>query len=221
MIAVGNNTITNAYLGDKVIKSVYLGTNKLFTNLPYDAEIEYLEVTENGPYIDTGFFPTYKTRVVADVQTAGVHGFLFGARGTSSSTSPTQFVFGVTGTTSFRTDYFGTSKTATVTNTTHRAIIDKNANVTNAFDATVTNTAVSSGSVAYPMYIFVFNNAGTPASSYGLMKLYSFKIYNDDGSLARDFIPVRTGTEGCLYDKVEKKIYKNVGTGAFVLGADK
>lgn len=188
--------------------------------LPYTSEIEYLEVTANGPYIDTGFYPTYKTRVVADVQTAGVHGFLFGARATSSSTSPNQFVFGVTGTTGIRTDYFGTTKTASVGSTTVRTVIDKNANVTTAFGVTTTNTAVSSGVVYDTMYIFIFNNAGVPASSYGLMKLYSFKIYNNDGSLARDYIPVRVGSEGALYDKVNGELYYNAGTGAFVLGPD-
>lgn len=57
MIAVGNNTITNAYLGNQFIKSVYLGTNKLFTSLPYDAEIEYIESVNADAYIDTGFMP--------------------------------------------------------------------------------------------------------------------------------------------------------------------
>lgn len=188
--------------------------------LPYTSEIEYLEITANGPYIDTGFWPTYKTRVVADVQTAGVHGFLFGARGTNASNSPTQFVFGVTGTSGMRTDYFGTTQNASVGSTTIRTVIDKNANVTTAFGVTTTNTAVSSGVVAFPMYIFIFNNAGTPALSYGLMKLYSFKIYNNDGSLARDYIPVRVGSEGALYDRVYGELYYNAGTGAFVLGPD-
>lgn len=188
--------------------------------LPYTSEIEYLEVTENGPYIDTGFWPTYKTRVVADVQTAGVHGFLFGARGTNSSTSPTQFVFGVTGIRGMRTDYFGTTQSPNVYDSTVRGVIDKNANVTTAFGATTTNTVVSSGFVTFPMYIFIFNNAGTPGASYGLMKLYSFKIYNNDGSLARDYIPVRVGSEGALYDRVYGELYYNAGTGAFVLGPD-
>lgn len=218
-VRVGNE----GALFDKVEGKLYTsaGTGSFSYHSYYDSEIEYLEITENGPYIDTGFFPTYKTRVVADVQTAGVHGFLFGARGTSSSTSPTQFVFGVTGTSGIRTDYFGTTQNASVGSTTVRTVIDKNANVTTAFGVTATNTAVSSGFVSYPMYIFNFNNAGTPASSYGLMKLYSFKIYNNDGSLARDYIPVRVGSEGALYDKVYKELYYNSGTGAFVLGPDK
>lgn len=188
--------------------------------LPYTSEIEYLEITANGPYIDTGFFPTYKTRVVADVQTAGVHGFLFGARGTNASNSPTQFVFGVTGTSGIRTDYFGTTQTASVGSTKVRTVIDKNANVTTAFGVTTTNTAVSRGVVYDTMYIFIFNNAGVPASSYGLMKLYSFKIYSDSGDLVRDYIPVRVGSEGALYDKVYGELYYNAGTGAFVLGPD-
>ena len=49
-------------------------------------------------------------------------------------------------------------------------------------------------------------------------RLYYCKIYNGD-TLVRDFVPVIDGSNiACLYDKVEKKCYYNVGTGTFSYG---
>lgn len=38
--------------------------------------------------------------------------------------------------------------------------------------------------------------------------------------VVRDFIPVRVGDVGYMYDRVSGKLFGNAGTGAFVLGAD-
>ena len=54
--------------------------------------------------------------------------------------------------------------------------------------------------------------------TYG--KWYSAKIYNGD-VLVRDFIPVRIGRTGYLYDRVSDALFGNAGTGAFLLGPDK
>ena len=42
-----------------------------------------------------------------------------------------------------------------------------------------------------------------------------------DGVLVRDYIPVRIGTTGYMYDKVSKQLFGNSGRGAFYLGPDK
>ncbi len=47
-----------------------------------------------------------------------------------------------------------------------------------------------------------------------------FKILRG-GVLLRDFIPVRVGTTGYLYDKVSKQLFGNQGSGSFVVGPDK
>lgn len=45
------------------------------------------------------------------------------------------------------------------------------------------------------------------------------KIWNGD-TLVRDFIPVRVGNIGYMYDKVSGKLFGNKGTGNFILGPD-
>lgn len=69
----------------------------------------------------------------------------------------------------------------------------------------------------FNIYVFKFNNGGTPAGG-GHGKLYYFKIYDND-VLIRDFIPVldMSGTP-CMFDKVEAKFYYNQGTGQFIAG---
>ena len=51
------------------------------------------------------------------------------------------------------------------------------------------------------------------------IKIYYFKIY-DNGVLVRDFIPVRVGTTGYMYDSVSGRLFGNDGTGDFIVGAD-
>jgi len=50
--------------------------------------------------------------------------------------------------------------------------------------------------------------------------VHIYEIKKGD-SIVADFIPVRVGSEGCLYDRVRKTIFHNEGTGDFVLGSDK
>ena len=50
-------------------------------------------------------------------------------------------------------------------------------------------------------------------------KIYYCKIW-DNEILVRDFIPVRAGETGYMYDKVSGELFGNVGTGEFILGPD-
>ena len=42
----------------------------------------------------------------------------------------------------------------------------------------------------------------------------------NNGVLVRDFIPVRVGQTGYLYDRITRRLFGNKGTGSFVLGPD-
>lgn len=41
------------------------------------------------------------------------------------------------------------------------------------------------------------------------------------GVVIREMIPVRTGSIGCLYDSISGQLFRNAGTGAFIIGPDK
>lgn len=57
------------------------------------------------------------------------------------------------------------------------------------------------------------------------IKMYSMQIYDKgvsaDGTLVRDFIPVRVGDVGYLYDRLSGQLFGNSGTGEFIIGPDK
>ena len=52
------------------------------------------------------------------------------------------------------------------------------------------------------------------------MRIYSSSMSNENGHVF-DLVPFRVGNVGYLFDKVTKKLFKNQGTGAFILGPDK
>ena len=60
---------------------------------------------------------------------------------------------------------------------------------------------------------------------YSEIKMYSMQIYDKgvsaDGTLVRDFFPVRVGDVGYLYDRVSCQLFGNSGTGEFIIGPDK
>ena len=51
-------------------------------------------------------------------------------------------------------------------------------------------------------------------------RLYNLKIWNNTTELVRNFIPIRIGQIGYLFDKVTNQLFSNSGTGDFTLGPD-
>lgn len=182
--------------------------------------LEYIQ-SRGTQYVNSCFNPRYNTRIVMDV--GGVPNqspqMFFGSKNADSATASLQFSLFRNSATTIRSDYFSTNAAVTVADTTGRTTIDKNANVVTMYGVTLTNTAVSSGEVPYPLYIMALNTAGSvtaPATG----KLYSCQIY-DNGTLTRDYIPVRywNGMAG-LYDKANDLFYPPQGTGYFTEGPE-
>lgn len=189
---------------------------KVKTKVEY-TELSYIEST-GTQYVDTGFKPKYNTRVVMDV--SGVpasSNYLFGARGTSSSTSANQFGFYRSTATAIRSDYFGTNQSGTVSDATVRTVVDKIANVATAYGLTLTNTAVATGEVPCTLSLFGLNTSGT-VEVLSTMTLHSCQIYDGD-ILIRDYIPALDNNNiVCLFDKVNYEFVYNAGTGSFIAG---
>ena len=180
--------------------------------------LEYIEST-GTQYIDTGFNPNNNTRVVLDFEPTAAYSSIvgiFGIRDTSSGTAANMFVFWNNGANTFRTDYFGTQKTMTVSTLLARQTVDKDKNLTTIGSVSASNTA-STGQCSNNLYLFCTNNAGT-ANYFAKLKLYSCQIY-DNGTLIRDYIPCQTtsGVAG-LWDDVNSQFYQNAKTGSFIAG---
>lgn len=188
-------------------------------SLPYDAEVEYLEST-GTQWIDTGivgvgglsielhFTPVYPT--VTSYQD------YFGA-------SDGDNVKG------YRCRNYGTTEWRAAINAGGMAdysvpLIDSVNKLSFSQGAVSVNGVIyfSAGSsyTTYSLYLFAFNNGGSVYRK-SAMRLH---LFNVAGQI--DLVPVRFTneqgvSEGAMYDRVSGQLFRNQGTGAFVIGPDK
>ena len=170
-------------------------------------------------YIDLDLKPTSNTRVECDVQVYEWSSFatIFGCRNASSQTASQAYSINVPDANTFRSDYFGDSKSVSVNSHLNRVEIIKNKNVVSITgdneNASIIN-ANTTGESTYNLYLFAMNNVGS-ASLFVKARLYSCKVYEGD-MLIRDLVPSKdaNGTIG-LYDKITNIFFTNKGTGIF------
>ena len=185
-------------------------------------QVEYIE-SSGTQYIDTGFYPKYNSRVELDVSDfTNTTAILFGSKDADSATATNQFSVYRNSSSAIRCDYFGTNVSMSISDTTSKTTVIRDANVVTAWGVTATNTAVTSGSVSYPMMLLTLNTAGTyPMGNPAICKVYGCRIYDGGltGSLVRNYVPVvNSSGEAGLYDLVTMTFYGNAGTGAFTAG---
>ena len=180
--------------------------------LPYDAEVEYLEST-GTQWIDTGYTKSQCPYFSLDVQPliTNVDSGMFGAYTDGYSV---QQLLG-------RWRWFDGGWTLTdipvdITRTTN---ITKNANGW-FVDGEITKTSSGTrGNLSLVLFGINFKNGvNSGAKSLRVNKL---SLFDKNSSLVADFIPVRVGTVGYLYDRVSDQLFGNAGTGAFIIGPDK
>jgi hypothetical protein len=201
--------IKNALLPEGVVKKIAVGGQTLWK--AYDAEVEYLQST-GTQYIQISSTPSVGRKMVID--------FSFEMNLASQDTM--MYFYGT------QLYYRNASGRVRVWNTKSAgdiSIYNFGTRIMVELELTQSNTivrAIGASSISTPLYyagycitIFSWANGQYPSAS----KLYNFKDYFNN-VLVRDFIPVRIGTTGYLYDKVQGKLYGNSGTGSFTLGPD-
>lgn len=198
----------------------------------YDSEIEFLQST-GTQCINTGVPTTLPIVVEVDFEFASIAGnnVVFGSVMPSSSYSNRCFL--VTSSTGGNYLSLGVSENYINPKTNVWAInsgIRYKANF--GFSSTGCSLEINgqtiysdstsrSLSTNYNIYVFARNNADTIGSdTYSMIKLYGMKIWTNN-HLVRNFIPVRKYIHGHLYDSVTNSLFGNIGSGDFVLGADK
>lgn len=193
--------------------------------IPYDAEVWYIENT-NMQYIDTGFKPNQDTRIVAKMKclTNNTYPRLFGA-GMYNAKGGVQIDFEQYITGNLKIKYGGNTGWTTVSSVRgdyNVHIYDYNKNVFYFDGEQVSSATYSSFQSTSNLGIFNYINGNTSGGTHESFKgaLFYFQIYDND-VLIRDFIPVRVGQVGYLYDKVSGKLFGNAGTGSFSIGPDK
>ena len=218
---LGTNKIVD--IDSKNVQSLSKDTEWIFQFVPGPklpsgyTELEYIQ-SSGTQYIDTGFKPNQDTRVVTKfdmIQTDTAWRKLWGS---GSGSYNLDFALWNDGTTKLQS-YYGTKTNSAVPITSMSLNVDANKNIWEYSGETITFDK-NNFTCAYSMYIFNVNKDNSSAYLPGMMKLYFFKIYNNE-VLVRDFIPCKnpSGAIG-LYDTVNNKFYQNVGSGTFIAGPE-
>ena len=195
----------------------------IITTPPYDAEIEYLQST-GTQWIDTNIVLTKNYAITIDCAVISGSSFptVLGASEIDLWSVPIAFnnsggpYTQVGGARSFATLYstnkFG-SKIVSYTcsgNGSEQYISDREKSVYNSISGDLSTLS---------MYMFA-RHRYDGVGNYATAKIGKVSI-TIGGILRRDYIPVRVGNVGYMYDKVSGKLFGNAGTGSFVLGPDK
>ena len=192
--------------------------------LPYDAKVEYL-ATDGLSWIDTGIPMSSGGEVIAE------HMFVVSStkRQLMGSNTSRQY-YGVTtsGYIEFGALNVNASTVLASANTIY-TISYKAENGDNICSIYSGGSLLFQKSGAYNSLsgnFIIFNVGGGSRFQFiSGNRIYSFKMLLG-GVLVRNFIPVRftnelSQSEGAMYDRVSGQLFRNQGTGAFIIGNDK
>lgn len=194
--------------------------------LPYDAEVEYLEST-GSQYIDTGIIPLITDYIYIE----------FYLLSPLSSVDGAGSVYGTMD--SWRHGAYGLIYVPVKgrvfplrgNHNPGNGILVNNKNQQDVWQSlTLDNTTFTGYGLTtiitdnpsdclYSGYIFCSSVHGSAYGVDGRKRVRKF-LHKRNGELIMDFIPVRVGTTGYMYDRVSGQLFGNSGTGEFILGPD-
>lgn len=169
-------------------------------------KLEYIEST-GTQYISTGITPTENTKVVIEFSSSSSSGVVFGQ---DSGYKVNAFMFAMT-----VVVFDSTKKDISISaNAKHTVqVAPKAFKVDNGSSQYIYANKVNA---AYPMFLFGNNRKGKFSEGVA-MKLYSFKVYENDVLIA-DYIPCKQGNAVGLYDDVAGAMNLPLGAGDFTAG---
>lgn len=206
-------------IGTTNIDKICIGNTLYWQRQAQVAHMELAYLQSSGTQsINTGILGKsgLKVEIKASFLAPSSTAFLFGSR---ANTYTNCFVL-LTMNSHIRTDY-GTSSNYEISDTlltsTNPYVIVKDQNLTyidGVLKSTLTQATFSN---AYPMFLFSANTTGATSTSIKA-KIYYCKIWDSNGTLLRDFIPVNKDGVCCMHDKVTMGYFYNQGTGEFIGG---
>jgi hypothetical protein len=216
------------YLYDRVSGTLFGNANStgsfaVGNDVPYNAEVEYIEC-DGSAYINTGVNTASTTSFDFSLYLPQFTNFnpspwLFGSR---SEANQGQMAVLVNSSSSSHWRY-GTKSNISLPflgggDYLMSNVGDSQTLVVNGTSYSVTAQTFTTN---YEFDIFCLNVNGTHSGFATGMRFKRGKMYQS-GTLVRDYIPVRVGQIGYLYDKVSGTLFGNANnTGAFIIGNDK
>lgn len=237
MSKIGTADIKGIMLGSTEISKAYLGSEIVYQKsspLPYDAEIEWLESSGNGG--SSGQVINSNVLIPANCRHVEYHfKFLFvkNQKGVlcghqkSGYGNPRTYLFYSKNARYTRDFYAGNllgnvyinpqevvEGYVTLDEDTGKLCFYRNGTLSNEF--TMSGSALNRN---YPIRFFGGSYANK-LDDLASIRMWKFSIIHGS-NLVRDYIPVRVGQVGYMYDKVSGQLFGNAGTGNFTLGSDK
>ena len=221
-----HNKGTGAFLGGSDTGPSIVLASRVFGKdpaPPYDAQVEYIE-SSGTQWIDTGFTPNQNTSAKFKVMNLAVTGSCI--VGYQAGNDSQDWRFFNYNTAVYMDVWSGRTNSGTGrcnSNTWYEFEVG-NLYVKNLSTGTMETfgTAISSFTGTATIKLNQTKSGDTPSQNrFAWVKIY------DNGTLVRDLIPVRVGTEYCMYDQVNPRggdngdgLYHNKGSGAFTGGSD-
>ena len=199
--------------------------------LPYDAEVEWIK-SDGNAFIDTGIYGGSKVRIECSIYTeSGSQGVVFGEyQKLSAADTTTRCCVQITSSNNTATYSFFQNTNTTALSITKN--INKWLNIiadwkVGSFQVgeTMSTGTVVSYQDSTNIYLFarrrnVYSGGATfdNVCTNTRLKLPRIYVYN---ILVRDYIAVRVGQVGYMYDRVSGELFGNANsTGSFTLGPD-
>lgn len=178
--------------------------------LPYDSKIEYLEAT-GTQYIDTGIL--YFIGIIIVINAIYTANF-----------STTQVLAGASsaagcwiGNNPQNGGTFGNSNGSLKASNVRTTLFNTYSSGWTYLFGNYTYISTRKTSNPKTSSIHLFGVGGDFLSS---ARIYSCQIHDVNNNALADFIPVRVGQVGYLYDRISGNLFGNAGTGSFTLGPD-
>jgi hypothetical protein len=191
---------------------------------PYDAEVEYLKST-GTQWIDTSVVPSVGCSMEIDAAFTNnpVESYLGGVHWDNNRGFAVGIVKNLNS--SKFTALAGHSSVSAGSIDTQRHKFSLIINTSRSATFSVDDSSATNGSITFlasdlKIPLLARRRSSSTLDYHASAFLYACKIRVGD-VLVRDYIAVRKGSVGYLYDKVSGQLFGNAGTGAFIVGPDK
>lgn len=238
IVEPGTYTFTATRHGETKSKTIVLDdkdpNNSYTVNLGLYIGMQYLEYIESTgtQYIDTGVVPhegysadlTFQFRDLTTPSGISPNTQICGVR--QNGDSNRFYPIAVMNDTQIRTTY-GNAQVIYSVDSLSKHTVNLNKNDHIYLDGTdygsCANSYVEPSDSQYTMYLFKWNYGESgPSDPVCKMRIYEYKMYDNNGNLVSDFAPIKDDTgHGALYDKVTQQIFYNSGEGEFICGPNK
>lgn len=205
-IHIGSTSIGEAYLGSQLV------WQKSASALPYDAEVQYIQ-GNGSAWINPQYTTTSNSIITIDCQLSSV----VAQKRIIGNITTGYFEIYING--SKKWSFASNNKTyasSIAANTSRHVFKIDNVAAKGYIDDTAVNIGRNAAAYYGTTEIFARH---TVANRTCVGKIYSCTIANGT-TLVRDYIPVRVGAVGCLYDKVSGTLFYSSGSSNFTAGPD-